>query len=131
MSCHAWRMPATLTTQPEIGANIPTLASHRSPEFICPVAKGCLSAVKTRSLPEAICMHSPHGVLMFGVVVSFLWHQITPHLAWRPRCPYGTSFTPDHVLTIFGTEPRAPGIYWEFSIFLQTGVCCPVMEMDV
>lgn len=125
MSCHAWRMPATLATQPEIGANIPTLASHRSSEFICPVAKGCLSKVTTRSLLEAIRMHSPHGVLMFGVVVSFLWHQIMPHLAWRPRCPYGTSFTPDHVLTIFGTQPRAPGIYWECSNVIFIPVFCP------
>lgn len=40
--------------------------------------------------------------------------------AWHPQCPYGTSFMPDHIQTIFGAHSQSPGVYREFSIWLQT-----------
>ncbi len=77
MSYDAWRMPATLTKQPDVQANMPTLASHCSSEFICPVARGRLYAVTSAFCfrPYAHSGIFPHGIFMFGVIS--LWSRLS------------------------------------------------------
>lgn len=71
MSYHASRMPATLTTQPEIGANMPTLASHCS-YSVCSVGKGSLSSV-TFTFSDIR--------MLTRLMVSGIWCNITRFLS--------------------------------------------------
>ena len=98
MSYHAWRTPATLTTQPEIGQNVPALASHCNWVYL-PTSKGLLVCSHQPSFLWAICMLIPFQMASsfwcyVPVVLSFLW-QIFPPLAfgstgalmvWRASC---------------------------------------------
>lgn len=80
MSCHASRMPATLTTQPVTGAKLPTLAPLCSSGFIYPVTQDCLYRVTSSgcSGPYA-CSCTFHSVSQWCYITlasSLLWLQI-------------------------------------------------------